>query len=75
MDAGSGAATPINDDLITRVKKSINVPLVIGGGIRTGKQALTAWNAGADIVVIGNAVEKDKTLIEELSEAAAEWQV
>lgn len=75
MDAGSGAATPINDDIITRVKKSINVPVVVGGGIRTGKQALTAWNAGADIVVIGNAVEKDKTLIEELSEAVAEWPI
>lgn len=75
MDAGSGAATPINDDLIAKVKKSVGVPIVVGGGIKTGKQALTAWNAGADIVVIGNAVEKDKTLIEELSEAVAEWQV
>lgn len=75
MDAGSGAATPINDDLIAKVKKSVGLPIVVGGGIKTGKQALTAWNAGADIVVIGNAVEKDKTLIEELSEAAAEWQV
>jgi putative glycerol-1-phosphate prenyltransferase len=75
MDAGSGAATPINDELIAKVKKSVNLPIVVGGGIKTGKQALTAWNAGADIVVIGNAVEKDKTLIEELSEAVAEWQV
>lgn len=74
MDAGSGAATPINDDMIARVKKTVSLPLVVGGGIRTGKQALTAWNAGADIVVIGNAVEKDKTLIEELSEAVAAWQ-
>lgn len=75
MDAGSGAATPINDELIAKVKKSVDLPIVVGGGIKTGKQALTAWNAGADIVVIGNAVEKDKTLIEELSEAVAEWQV
>ena len=74
MDAGSGAANPINDDIIARVKKTVSLPIVVGGGIRTGKQALTAWNAGADIVVIGNAVEKDKTLIEELSEAAAAWQ-
>ncbi len=74
LDAGSGAATPISDDLIAKVKKSVSLPIVVGGGIITGKQALTAWNAGADIVVIGNAVEKDKTLIEELSEAVAEWQ-
>lgn len=74
MDAGSGAANPINDEIIARVKKTVSLPIVVGGGIRTGKQALTAWNAGADIVVIGNAVEKDKTLIEELSEAAAAWQ-
>lgn len=75
MDAGSGAANPINDDIIARVKKTVSLPIVVGGGIRTGKQALTAWNAGADIVVIGNAVEKDKTLIEELSEAVAAWQL
>lgn len=74
MDAGSGAATPINEEIISRVKKSVNLPVIVGGGIRSSKQAVAAWNAGADVVVIGNAVEKDKTLIEELSEAAAEWQ-
>lgn len=74
MDAGSGAATPISDDIISRVKKTVKLPVVVGGGIRTTKQAVAAWNAGADVVVIGNAIEKDKTLIEELSEAVAEWQ-
>lgn len=74
MDAGSGAATPINEEMISRVKKTVKLPIVVGGGIRNSKQAVAAWNAGADIVVIGNAVEKDKTLIEELSEAVAEWQ-
>lgn len=74
MDAGSGAAIPINEEIISRVKKHVSIPVIVGGGIRSTKQAVAAWNAGADVVVIGNAVEKDKTLIEELSEAASEWQ-
>ena len=74
MDAGSGAATPINEEIISRVKKHVSIPVIVGGGIRSTKHAVAAWNAGADVVVIGNAVEKDKTLIEELSEAASEWQ-
>jgi phosphoglycerol geranylgeranyltransferase len=67
LDAGSGAQKPVPASMITQVKKHISVPLVVGGGICTPEQAQTACRAGADIIVTGNAIEKDKSLIAELS--------
>jgi putative glycerol-1-phosphate prenyltransferase len=69
MDAGSGAKQPISLEMIQEVAKNIVAPLFVGGGIRTAKQAVNAANAGADIVVIGNAFEKNPDLILEISEA------
>lgn len=69
MDAGSGAHFPVNTKMIHSVASSINCPLIIGGGIRTGEQAQAACEAGADIVVVGNAIEKEATLISELAQA------
>ncbi len=63
MDAGSGAKNPISASMIAEVKSQINGPLFIGGGIRTPQQAIDACNAGADIVVVGNAIEKDPNLV------------
>lgn len=69
MDAGSGAEKTISKSMITKVSSSINVPLIIGGGINTAEKASIACRAGADIIVIGNAFEKDLTLINEISSA------
>ena len=69
MDGGSGALTPISEKMIASVRKSINVPLIIGGGISSGKKAAANCQAGADIIVVGNAIEKDESLIEEISNA------
>ena len=69
MDGGSGAKHPISEKMIKTVKKSINVPLIIGGGISSGEKAIANCKAGADIIVVGNAIEKDETLIKEISEA------
>ncbi len=69
MDAGSGANYPISGKMIGSVASHIDCPLVIGGGIRTTAQAIEACEAGADIVVVGNAIEKEASLIEELSQA------
>ena len=69
MDAGSGAKNPISNKMIKTVKKSINVPLIVGGGIRDGKKALENCNAGADIIVVGDAIEKEKNLIFEIADA------
>ena len=53
--------------MISSVKKHLNIPLVIGGGIRTVEQVKSAYDAGADIVVIGNAIEKDVNFISEIA--------
>ncbi|MBK6344474.1 MAG: geranylgeranylglyceryl/heptaprenylglyceryl phosphate synthase [Bacteroidales bacterium] len=69
MDAGSGAINPVSPDMISHVKQSINVPLLVGGGIRTPEKAAELAAAGADLLVIGNAFEKDPGLISELCKA------
>ena len=69
MDGGSGAKNPISEKMIKTVRQSIDVPLIIGGGISSGAKAITNCKAGADIIVVGNAVEKNKNLITEISEA------
>lgn len=57
LEAGSGAATPVNAQLIAEVKKNISIPLIVGGGIRTKKQLELTYNSGADLIVIGTAFE------------------
>lgn len=69
MDAGSGAINPVSASMIEHVSKTISIPLIVGGGINTPELAATAVNAGADLIVIGNAVEKDPSLIAEISSA------
>jgi len=65
MDAGSGANTPISSAMITAVKEQIDTPLMIGGGLRTVASIKQACRAGADIIVIGNALEQDLSLLSE----------
>jgi phosphoglycerol geranylgeranyltransferase len=64
LEAGSGARHPVPEDMIEMVKSSVEVPVVVGGGIRTGEQAKGAVDAGADVIVTGNVTEgsvvKDK---------------
>ena len=69
MDAGSGAQTPISESMITAVSSNISVPLIIGGGIKTPEKAAANVRAGADIIVVGNAIEHNPNLIKELAEA------
>jgi len=66
MDAGSGAQHPISTDMIRKVSQNIDIPLIIGGGIRTPETVKANCEAGAQIIVIGNAIEKDPTLFKEL---------
>ena len=58
LDAGSGAINMVSESMIKQVK-TINLPLIIGGGIRTIEQVKTVHGAGANIVVIGNRIEED----------------
>ena len=69
MDGGSGAKQPIEMDMIKKVSKSINIPLIIGGGICNAQKALDNCKAGADLIVVGNAIEKNPALILEISQA------
>lgn len=69
MDAGSGAKKPISEEMIAAVAANIDVPLVIGGGIRDAEKAYLNCRAGADVIVIGNAIEKDPSLISEMAAA------
>jgi len=58
LEAGSGANNPVPPEMIRAVKHYTGVPLIVGGGIRSREQALTAASAGADIIVTGNVVEE-----------------
>ncbi|NOT37557.1 MAG: geranylgeranylglyceryl/heptaprenylglyceryl phosphate synthase [Saprospiraceae bacterium] len=67
MDAGSGAKASISTDMVQRVAQMSEVPLIIGGGITSGQKAKELYQAGADLIVIGNAIEKDPSLIAEIT--------
>jgi len=73
MDAGSGAEKEIGPRMIAAVRKTVTVPLIVGGGINTSRKAIDALEAGADMIVIGNALEKDPDLLTEVSEKIYEW--
>jgi len=63
LDAGSGADNSISEKMIASVKSEINIPLIIGGGIRDAQTAIRIAKAGADIIVVGNAAEENPELI------------
>lgn len=73
MDAGSGAEKEISTKMIAAVRKAIQIPLIIGGGINTSQKALRALEAGADMIVIGNALEKDPELLIGIADKVYEW--
>jgi putative glycerol-1-phosphate prenyltransferase len=66
MDAGSGALNPISTAMISNVRKHTTSPIVTGGGIKTPEKAIENCKAGADIIVVGNAIEKTADLIKEI---------
>lgn len=67
LEAGSGAPHPVPDQMISAVKKNIDIPLLVGGGIRDWKIAKKIAKAGADIVITGTTLEKEKNLKEILN--------
>ena len=71
LEAGSGAKSGIPAGLIKKVKREINLPLIVGGGIDSKRKLLKAKNAGANMIVVGNALEKNPDLIFELAEVFA----
>jgi phosphoglycerol geranylgeranyltransferase len=69
MDAGSGAKNPISESMISMVSRAIDIPLIVGGGMRTPEKAAANARAGADVIVVGNAIEKDPSLILDIAQA------
>jgi len=72
MDAGSGAENPVSTSMIENVSGAISIPLIVGGGIRTPEKAFANAKAGADVIVVGNAIEKDPQLIIDMAAAVHE---
>lgn len=73
LDAGSGAEKEISPRMISAVRKTIRTPLIVGGGINTPDKAQAALQAGADTIVIGNALEKHPDLLIEIANKVYEW--
>ncbi|HAI75315.1 MAG TPA: geranylgeranylglyceryl/heptaprenylglyceryl phosphate synthase [Microscillaceae bacterium] len=63
-DAGSGAQVPITSKMVQFIRRAIQVPLWIGGGIRTPQKALELYKAGADVLVLGNIGEENRVTLE-----------
>ena len=66
MDCGSGSIQHADPDLVRAVRQQIQIPLVVGGGIRTYDSAKALFEAGADLIVVGNRLEEDASSLQEL---------
>ncbi|MCK6618057.1 MAG: geranylgeranylglyceryl/heptaprenylglyceryl phosphate synthase [Cyclobacteriaceae bacterium] len=73
LDAGSGAEKEISAKMISAVRKAVSVPLIVGGGINTPDKAQAALQAGADMIVVGNALEKEPNLLIDIANKVYEW--
>ena len=77
LEGGSGAANPVPPEMIREVKRLLDIPLIVGGGIRTRENAIAAASAGADIIVTGNVTETSdaKQRVSEIIQAIKNIQV
>ena len=66
LEAGSGAIHTVNLEIIKEVRKNIQLPIIVGGGIKKYEEIKKMWQAGANMVVIGNVLEKNPEMIEEI---------
>jgi phosphoglycerol geranylgeranyltransferase len=72
LDGGSGAKNEVSAEMIAAVNESVDCPIIVGGGINTAQKARLAWQAGADIVVVGNKIEESPDFIVELGKMLME---
>jgi len=68
LEAGSGAPYPVSNEMIKAIKQSIDIPLLVGGGIRDVETAREKTRAGADIIITGTTLEKEKNLKQTLTD-------
>ena len=66
LEAGSGSTYSVNANMILNVSKNIDCPLIVGGGLNTIEKIEMAFENGADIVVIGNAIEENQKILNEI---------
>ncbi|MFN3757027.1 MAG: geranylgeranylglyceryl/heptaprenylglyceryl phosphate synthase [Flavobacterium sp.] len=66
LEAGSGAKTPISSDFVKKVREKTSLPILVGGGIKKLQQIKSAYDAGADMIVIGTAFENNPLFLESL---------
>lgn len=66
-DGGSGADTHISPQMIKAINKNVDIPLIVGGGLRNPESVIQAWESGADLVVVGNHIEQNPNFIIELN--------
>jgi putative glycerol-1-phosphate prenyltransferase len=69
LDGGSGAQNSVSPSMIKRVNDHVESPIIVGGGLKTPEMAKARFDAGATVVVVGNAIEKDSSLLQELASA------
>ncbi len=68
LDAGSGAQKTVSPEMIAAVRKSVDTPIIVGGGINTVQKAQAALEAGADVIVVGNGIEQNPDLLPEIAQ-------
>lgn len=73
LDAGSGARWPVSPAMIAAVRAVVDLPIIVGGGINSGEKAYEALKAGADLIVIGNGIEKNPELLPQVSAVVQEF--
>ena len=69
MDGGSGAKNPVSLEMIHAVRNAVQLPLIVGGGIRTPEKAAANCKAGADMIVVGNSIEQNPGLMQDIAAA------
>lgn len=75
LDGGSGAMYPVSPAMIQAVRQAVTLPLLVGGGVNTAEKAEATWKAGADILVVGNHIEKNPLFIAQVSEVKERFNV
>ena len=73
LEAGSGASKPVSQEVIRTVSNAVSLPLIVGGGLNSREKAQNALASGADLIVIGNGIESDTRIIDEISSCVREW--
>lgn len=70
MDGGSGAENAVSEEMVRKVSSNVNAPIIVGGGLKTPEMAKARFDAGATVVVVGNAIEKNGALLSEMAFAS-----